>query len=53
MRLGLDRAILVDQFQPKGCQRGAAAMTSADLRGDDRLAKAIIHIVDQEPCPAV
>ena len=28
-------------------------MTSADLSGDDRFAKAVVHIVHQEPCPAI
>jgi hypothetical protein len=53
VRLGLDRAILVDQFRSKGRQGGAAAMASARLSGDDRLAEAVVHVVDQEPSPAI
>jgi hypothetical protein len=44
---------LLDQFDAKGGQRGAAAMASTGLSGDDWLAEAIVHVVDQKPCPAV
>jgi hypothetical protein len=53
VRLGLDRAILVDQSCSEGRQGGAAAMASARLSRDDRLAEAVVHVVDEEPCPAV
>jgi len=53
VRLGLDRAILVDQSRSEGRQRGAAAMASTRLRRDDRLTEAAVHVVDQEPCPAI
>jgi putative addiction module component (TIGR02574 family) len=53
VRGGLDRAILVDQSRPERRQRGAAAMASTRLSGDDRLAEAVVHVVDQEPCPAI
>ena len=37
----------------EGRQRGAAAAASARLSGDDGLAKAVVHIVNKEPCPAI
>src|SRR6516225_2946748 len=46
VRLGLDRAILVDQSCSEGRQRGAAAMASARLSDDDRLPETVVHIVD-------
>src|SRR5262249_3835108 len=34
-------------------ERGAAALLAARLRGDDRLAEAAIHVVDQQPGAAI
>ena len=50
---GLDSAILVNQSPAKRRQGRAATVRSALLGRDDRLAKAIVHIIDQEPCPAI
>jgi hypothetical protein len=49
VRFGLDSAILVNQSGAKRCQGGAATVRSALLGSDDRLAEAIVHILDQEP----
>jgi hypothetical protein len=53
MRLGLDRAVLVDQSHAEGRQGGAAAVATARLGGDHRLVEAVAHVVDQKPCPAI
>src|ERR1700758_2861187 len=52
-RLGLDRAILVDQSRSERWQRGAAAMASSRTSGADWLSEAVVHVVDQQPCPAI
>ena len=48
-RLRLDRAVVRDQFQAERGERGAAAPRAARLRGCDRLAKAAVHVVEQQP----
>jgi hypothetical protein len=53
VRLGLDFAILVDQPPAERRQSCAATVASARLGSDDGLAEAIVHVVDQQPCPAV
>src|SRR6516165_6671100 len=49
VRLSLDLAVLIDQSRAKRCQNGATTMASTHLRSDNRLAKAIVHVVDQKP----
>jgi hypothetical protein len=53
VRLGLDGAILVDQSRAERRQGRAATVGSALLGGDDRLAEAIVHIVNEEPGTAI
>src|SRR5262245_2063417 len=45
----LDRTVGFDQLLPEWRERGAAALRAARLGGDDRLAEALVPIVDQEP----
>jgi hypothetical protein len=47
--IGLDRAIALDQLLPERRQRRTATMDAARLRRDDRIAKAVVHVVDQQP----
>ncbi|MGC1891360.1 MAG: hypothetical protein WA709_35690 [Stellaceae bacterium] len=44
VRLSLDLAVLVDQSSER-----RRPMASTCLRGNDRFAKAVIHVVDQKP----
>src|SRR6202043_153480 len=46
-------AVLVDQSDAKRRRRSAAAMRSAGLRADHRLAETVVHVVYQKPRPAI
>src|SRR5215467_270172 len=48
-RVGLDRAVTLDQLLSEWRQRRAATMDAARLRRDHRIAKTMVHIVDQKP----
>ena len=48
-RIGLGSAIAFDQLLPKRRQRRTTTMDATWLRGDHRIAKAIVHIIDQKP----
>src|SRR5262245_2527591 len=45
----LDRAVGLDQLLPERGERGTPALRTARLGGDDRLAEALVQVVDQEP----
>src|SRR6266436_5932354 len=53
MRLGLDRAVQVDRSRAEGRKGGAAAAAAARSGGDRRFTKAVVHVVDQKPGPAM
>src|SRR5262249_13291119 len=52
-RLRLDCAVGLDQVLPERRERGAAALRTARLGGDDRLAEALVHVINQEPGAAI
>jgi hypothetical protein len=51
--VGFDGAVALNQPLPERSQRRAAAMSAARLGVDHGVAKAIVHVVDQEPSPPV
>ena len=53
MRLGLDRAVQVDRSRAEGRKGAAAAAAAARSGGDRRFTKAVVHVVDQKPGPAM
>jgi hypothetical protein len=51
--VGFDGAVALNQSLPERSQRRAAAMSGARLDVDHGVAKAIVHVVDQEPSPPI
>src|SRR5580700_3230002 len=51
--VGFDGAVALNQSLPERSQRRAAAMSAARLGVDHGVAKAIVHVVDEEPSPPI